>query len=58
MEGQAKMTRGIRSRLAGISLCAVTITVLSILALTLPAAGQAVVNIEGITPQQLPDWRP
>ena len=50
------MTRGIRSRTAGMSLSAVTITALSILALALPAAGRAVVNIEGITPQQLPDY--
>jgi extracellular elastinolytic metalloproteinase len=50
------MTRGIRSRARGISLSAVTITALSILALAIPAAGQAVVDIEGVTPQQLPDY--
>src|SRR5262245_559315 len=50
------MTKGMRSRAPGISLCAVVIAALSILALALPAAGQAVVNIEGQTPEALPDY--
>jgi hypothetical protein len=50
------MTKGMRSRAPGISLCAVVVTALSILALALPAAGQAVVNIEGQTPEALPDY--
>jgi extracellular elastinolytic metalloproteinase len=50
------MKAGTRSRWPGMSFGAVIITVLSILALSLPAAGQAVVNIEGVTPEQLPDY--
>src|SRR4051794_3512874 len=50
------MTRGIRLRWPGMSLGAVMIAALSILALTVPAAGQAVVDIEGVTPEQLPNY--
>ena len=50
------MTKGTRSRSRGMSLSAVIITALSILALTIPAASQAVVNIEGVTAEQLPDY--
>src|SRR6476646_1896152 len=39
----------------GLSLCAV-LAVLSTLALALPSAGRAVVNIEGHTPAPLPDY--
>src|SRR6476620_12753368 len=39
----------------GLSLCTV-IAVLSVLALVLPSAGRAVVNIEGHTPAPLPDY--
>src|SRR3954467_12447526 len=39
-----------------LSLCAAVVAVLSVLALALPSAGRAVVNIEGHTPAPLPDY--
>lgn len=50
------MKKGIRSRAPRVSPSAVIVTALAILALTVPAAGQAVVYIEGVTPEQLPDY--
>ena len=40
----------------GLLLCVVLVTALSMLALALPSAGRAIVNIEGHTPQALPDY--
>src|SRR5580765_3447368 len=40
----------------GLLLCVVVVTALSMLALALPSAGRAIVNIEGLTPQALPDY--
>ena len=50
------MARHLSPHPRGLLLCVVVVAALSMLALGLPSAGRAVVNIEGQTPQALPDY--
>jgi extracellular elastinolytic metalloproteinase len=50
------MVRHLSPQPRGLFLCVVIVAALSMLALGLPSAGRAVVNIEGQTPQALPDY--
>jgi hypothetical protein len=50
------MTKGMRSHMSTRFLCLGVLVAASIAALALPSAGRAVVNIEGVTPQALPDY--
>ena len=50
------MNKGMCPRTRGLRLCFALFVVLSALALALPSAGRAIVNIEGHTPAALPDY--
>src|SRR5215467_6182646 len=50
------MVRYMSPRPRGLLVGVVIVAALSTLALVLPSAGRAVVNIEGVTPQALPDY--
>ena len=50
------MVRHSSPRPRGLLVGVAFVAALSILALALPAAGRAVVNIEGVTPTALPDY--
>src|SRR5262249_16745910 len=52
------MVRHTGPRASGLLVGVVIVAALSLLALVVPSAGRAVVNIEGQTPEALPDYGP